>query len=65
MMLNRGVNPVNNQTIISEGAFDAITISSVIEAGKASLPELSVVGYGMGWERYTYRGHEVSSVVAT
>ncbi|KAI5119180.1 hypothetical protein M0805_000634 [Coniferiporia weirii] len=58
MLLNSGVDPITGTSIISRSVFDAITISSAIDQGKASGPGFSIIGYGMGWQRSSYQGHE-------
>lgn len=60
MMLNGGVNPTNNQTIIPKAGHDEVTTGHVVDNGQATAPALSVSGYGLGWDRFSYRGHEVS-----
>lgn len=62
MMLNEGRNPVDNSTIIPISAFVAITTASSIVNGQGN-GEVSVLGYGMGWARFSYRGHDVSQIV--
>nr|GAT58962.1 predicted protein [Mycena chlorophos] len=56
-VLNHGVDPRTNQTIISKSTFDLATsaISVLSETGN---PFASIMGYGMGWIRFSYRGHD-------
>ncbi|KZT23833.1 beta-lactamase/transpeptidase-like protein [Neolentinus lepideus HHB14362 ss-1] len=58
LLLNKGVHPKTNETIISFSAFNEITTAHIVTDGKAPNPNLSVAGYGMGWWRQSYRGHE-------
>ena len=60
-LLNGGVNPTTNQTIIPKDGFNEATTAHAVDHGKATAPDLSVSGYGLGWERFSYRGHEVST----
>ncbi|OCH90085.1 beta-lactamase/transpeptidase-like protein [Obba rivulosa] len=61
IFLNRGVNPVNNETFIPKSAFEEMTKSYAIMQGTADrkTPELSIIGYGMGWFRQSYSGHDI------
>ncbi|KAI0341218.1 beta-lactamase/transpeptidase-like protein [Trametopsis cervina] len=59
MLLNGGINPRTNKTVIPKAALDAATVAHSVMFNRAPLPELSIVGYGMGWTRQSYRGHEV------
>lgn len=59
LLLRSGVNPQNNETLISRSSFDAITSPRGVVIGNPRMPELSIAGYGMGWMRYSYQGHEV------
>jgi hypothetical protein len=59
MLLNKGVNPYTNETIVPSSVIDATTSAYSIIDGKASRQDTSLVGYGMGWGRLSYRGHEV------
>lgn len=55
MLLNQGVNPHTGETIVPKSAFDAVTTARVIMYGRAPSPDKSVLGYGLGWGRYSYR----------
>ncbi|KAH8102687.1 beta-lactamase/transpeptidase-like protein [Cristinia sonorae] len=57
-LLNKGVNKDTNATVIPRSAFDAVTTSHAIVAGRGSSPHTSISGYGMGWHRVSYSGHE-------
>ncbi|THH28090.1 hypothetical protein EUX98_g6096, partial [Antrodiella citrinella] len=59
MLLNNGVDPYTNNTIISRFAFNDVTTAHFIVDGKPTSPHSSIVGYGMGWEQYSYRGYEM------
>ncbi|KAF7290005.1 hypothetical protein HMN09_01305200 [Mycena chlorophos] len=56
-VLNRGVDPRTNETIIPKSTFELATsaISVLSETGN---PFASIMGYGMGWIRFSYRGHD-------
>lgn len=69
MLLYKGVDPLTNVTIIPTSAFEEVTTAHVVSRGTGmprsvyheDLPgELSIMGYGMGWGRYSNRGYEVS-----
>ncbi|KAJ7064936.1 beta-lactamase/transpeptidase-like protein [Mycena amicta] len=57
-LLNQGVDPRNNQTIIPKSTF--ILATSAISVAFDIGDELtSVMGYGLGWGRLSYRGHDL------
>ncbi|KAJ7334795.1 beta-lactamase transpeptidase-like protein [Mycena albidolilacea] len=58
LLLNSGVDAQTNNTIIPRTTFDLAT--SAISVSTAEGDNLtSIAGYGLGWGRYTYRGHEI------
>ncbi|KAI0261079.1 hypothetical protein BC834DRAFT_845824 [Gloeopeniophorella convolvens] len=58
--LNGGVDPRTNIMIIPTFAFDAVTSAHSIAIGNPSdLPTFSIRGYGMGWGRFSYAGHDI------
>lgn len=59
VLLNEGVEPASNKTIIPRSAFEEITTAHSIQAGKPTIPEMSIQGYGLGWWRFSYQGHDV------
>lgn len=59
MLLNSGVNPQTNATIIPRTTFDLAT-SAISVANNKGSTSFSLAGYGLGWVRMSYRGHEVS-----
>ncbi|TDL29087.1 beta-lactamase/transpeptidase-like protein [Rickenella mellea] len=59
MLLKSGVDPVTSNSVIPRSAFEAVTTAYAIMNGKGPTPEISINGYGMGWWRYSYQGHEV------
>lgn len=59
MLLNEGVDPVSNTPILSKKTFKAITTASALVLGSSSDENVSIVGYGLGWDRYSYKGYEV------
>ena len=60
MMLNEGVDPVSNTTIIPIAAYKVITTASSIVFGAGKDKLTTILGYGMGWRRTAYRGNEVN-----
>jgi len=61
VFLNKGVNPANNETLIPTSVFEEMTKSYAVMEGATAphTPELSIAGYGMGWFRQSYSGHDV------
>lgn len=60
MLLNEGIDPTTNTTIIPRSAFEMVTTVHMIMQGRAAQPYFSIDGYGMGWNRKSYQGHEAS-----
>ena len=60
-LLNEGVDPLTNKTIIPKSVLEEVTTVHMVMAGRGSQPYFSVQGYGMGWIRDSYQGHEVRS----
>lgn len=60
VLLNAGVEPVSNTTIIPRSVFDEMTTAHSVVYGSSPAPDSSLIGYGMGWDRWSYRGHEVT-----
>ncbi|KAF7361335.1 Beta-lactamase domain-containing protein [Mycena sanguinolenta] len=58
MLLNSGVDPETNKTIIPRTTFDLATSAISIAANTGSALN-SIMGYGLGWGRLSYRGHEM------
>ncbi|KAJ6602444.1 beta-lactamase/transpeptidase-like protein, partial [Mycena vulgaris] len=58
MLLNAGVDAQTNSTIIPQSTFDLATSAIAIAADKGD-NRTSVAGYGLGWARQSYRGHEL------
>lgn len=56
--MNEGVDPITNKTILPKSTYEAVTSAYAISA-PAPFPELSILGYGLGWFRESYLGHEV------
>ena len=62
--LNKGVRPDTNVTIIPRAQFDALTSATAIVQGTGGFnpqsgTRLSLTGYGLGWLRYSFNGHDV------
>ncbi|KAI0087730.1 beta-lactamase/transpeptidase-like protein [Irpex rosettiformis] len=58
MLLNGGIDPATNKTILTASTMEAVTSAHSI-VSQAPFPEFSLVGYGLGWFRYSYQGHEI------
>ncbi|KAI0776633.1 beta-lactamase/transpeptidase-like protein [Trametes elegans] len=58
--LNGGTNPITGRQVIPQNVYSAVTTAQHVVFG-APTPEygVGVVGYGMGWQRWTYKGIEV------
>ena len=61
MLLNEGVDPVTNSTIIPKQAYEAITAATAIVTDIEQTADMSIIGSGLGWNRFSYKGFEVSS----
>jgi len=59
MLLNRGVDPCTNTTIIPLSIFEETTMAHCITEGTGTDSNTSIEGYGMGWTRMSYKGHEI------
>jgi hypothetical protein len=66
MILNGGVDPDTNVTIIPPAELDTITsVHSIVVPNTRGQPAgFSIEGYGLGWARYSYIGHDVSESFA-
>jgi hypothetical protein len=61
MIMNGGVDPDTNVTIIPSTEFDIITGAHSIVGPDASAQSSTLV-YGLGWARLSYIGHDVSEI---
>ena len=59
MLLNRGVDPRTNVTVVPPSTFDEMTTAHSVMVGTPST-FTSITGYGMGWMRTSFQGHDVS-----
>ena len=59
MLLNKGVDPFTQKTILPQSTFDETTTAHALIYGKGIVPTMSMMGYGLGWMRYSAQGHEV------
>ncbi|KAH9925622.1 beta-lactamase/transpeptidase-like protein [Epithele typhae] len=58
--LNKGVDPVSNQMLFPESVYEATTTARWVAKGQPSAPlGASILGYGMGWERWSYGSVDV------
>ncbi|KZV58956.1 hypothetical protein PENSPDRAFT_695599 [Peniophora sp. CONT] len=60
MLLHAGVDPESGETIIPKTAFEDVTTAHAVVDGKGTA-EKSIEGYGMGWGRSSYHGHNIVS----
>ncbi|KAH9935178.1 beta-lactamase/transpeptidase-like protein [Epithele typhae] len=58
MLLNGGVDPYTNQTVLPPSVLTEMMTARAIVSGEPQGP-LGIMGYGMGWFRMAYRGHDV------
>ncbi|KAJ3557983.1 hypothetical protein NM688_g1175 [Phlebia brevispora] len=58
-LLNSGVDPISGTVIIPKSTFDTVTSVQIPVDKRAVRPEFSITGYGMGWKRLSYQGHEI------
>jgi hypothetical protein len=61
MILNGGVDPDTNETIIPPAQFDVITSPHSIISPNISWP-VSTLLYGLGWIRYSLEGYDVCEI---
>ncbi|RPD58606.1 beta-lactamase/transpeptidase-like protein [Lentinus tigrinus ALCF2SS1-7] len=61
MLLNGGVNPYTNHTVLPRSVFDEMTSAHSIVIAQPVKPSTSITGYGMGWMRTSLLGHDVIS----
>ncbi|KAJ3482349.1 hypothetical protein NLI96_g7040 [Meripilus lineatus] len=59
MLLNNGTDPATGATIIPPSVFAEVTTMRVVEDETPPSPGLSIVGYGLGWEKASIYGHEL------
>ena len=60
MFLNDGIDPVSNKTILPRSVIEETTEAYSIALGSPMDATSSIAGYGMGWVRSSYKGHDVS-----
>ncbi|EIN12842.1 beta-lactamase/transpeptidase-like protein [Punctularia strigosozonata HHB-11173 SS5] len=58
MLLREGLGPSANVTVIPQDIFEDLTTAYVVINGRGSVTR-SIQGYGLGWTRFSYRGHDV------
>jgi len=67
VLLNKGVDPASNKTIIPRSVYDMVTTSHTLMEGNPSASQaqqFSIVGYGMGWTRTSFKGHDVRPLLS-
>lgn len=61
VLLNKGIDPVLGEAIIPRSVYAAVTTAQSIMSGHPTPQRgVGIVGYGMGWTRWTYDGIEVT-----
>ena len=53
---------MTNKTIIPSSVYAETTTAHTIVSGGGTA-DLSIMGYGMGWFRMSYRGHDVRMIL--
>ena len=64
-LLNDGINPHTNESVIPKKALDAVTAAYSVLSDVVPTRETSWYSYGMGWSQFSYKGHEVCVNVNT
>ena len=59
MLINGGVDPYSNRTVIPSPVLREITTAYTIMLGAPPQEYFSLVGYSTGWSRLALRGHDV------
>ncbi|TCD62783.1 hypothetical protein EIP91_006401 [Steccherinum ochraceum] len=59
ILLNHGTHPTSRTPIIPPAVLEAITTPHAIQFPKPLDAGLSIAGYGIGWSRMSYYGHEI------
>ncbi|KAI0742270.1 beta-lactamase/transpeptidase-like protein [Daedaleopsis nitida] len=59
MLLNKGVDPHTNRTVVPRLTFDEMTTAHSVVDGSPPKPNRSIAGYGMGWMRLSVAGHDM------
>lgn len=59
LLLNGGSDVSTNKSLIPRSVFDEVTSAHAITSGGPNWPFESISGYAMGWERASYKGHDV------
>ena len=60
--INEGVH--NNEIVFPTSVYQNVSYSYAVSTDHPTDPEHSIVGYGMGWFRSSYRGHDVRSWIS-
>ncbi|KLO13809.1 beta-lactamase/transpeptidase-like protein [Schizopora paradoxa] len=60
VLLNKGVDPASNKTVLPRTVYDMVTTAHTLTNGNpAEAQQFSIAGYGMGWLRTSIKGHEI------
>nr|VWO96016.1 Alcohol dehydrogenase 1 [Ganoderma boninense] len=57
--LNEGVDPVSGQIVFPKSVYETVTTAQSIVHGRPSANYESLIGYGMGWERWAAGGIDI------
>ncbi|CCM05808.1 uncharacterized protein FIBRA_08042 [Fibroporia radiculosa] len=58
-VLKWGVDPYTNRSIFPPSVYEETSTAQSLISGKGSDPNISIQGYGLVWERFSLREHEV------
>jgi hypothetical protein len=56
MLLNSGVDPQTNKTILPGSTFNETVTAHAVVSGR---PQVSIIGYALGWEIKSHGEHNV------
>jgi len=59
VLIHSGVHPLFNRTVLPLNTFVTTTTTYAIVNGRGMMPGYSIEGYGLGWFRFSYNGHEI------
>ncbi len=59
LFLNNGVDLDNNATVIPRGTLETTTFAHSIYFGGPTELSDTIIGYGLGWLRFSLAGHDV------
>jgi len=58
-LLSEGKHPASGKQVIPSSVIDTVTGGRMLTDKEPTFPELSTKAYGAGWQRYSYKGHQI------